>query len=118
MPLHSDASLLALEADGERAVVRILETHFDEAAAERVLSLIRKVNQPVLVLDFGGVTFLGSMEMAMLVRLNNGLATKGRRLEVVNLRPHIYEIFTVTGLNEVLDLRQQETAAPSVSGTS
>jgi anti-anti-sigma factor len=118
MPSHSDASSLALDADGDSAVVRILGTDFGEVTAERLLSLVGKVNQPVVTLDFGSVTFLGSMGMAMLVRLNKDLAAKGRRLAIVNVRPHIYEMFTVTGLDHVLDLRQREAAEPASSGTS
>jgi anti-anti-sigma factor len=105
--LSKDSSL-ALDVDGERAVVRILATEFDEAAAERLRSLVGKVSQPVLTLDFGGVNVLGSMGIAILVRLNKDLATKGRRLTIVNFRPYIYEMFTQTGLDKVLDVRQQE----------
>ncbi len=110
MSSHSDTSSLALDVDGDRAVVRILGTDFGEAAAERLRSLVGKVNQPVLALDFGNVTFLGSMGLATLVRLNRDLAAQGRRLAIVNLRPHVYEIFTLTGLHNVLDVRQQEAA--------
>jgi anti-anti-sigma factor len=107
----SDASSLTLDADGDRAVVRILATRFGETTAERVLSLAGKVSQPVVALDFGGVNFLGSMGMAILVRLNKDLAAQRRRLAIVNVRPHIHEMFTVTGLHEVLDVRQQEAAS-------
>jgi anti-anti-sigma factor len=108
----SDASSLALESDGDRAVARILTTQFDEAIAERLLLLVGKVSPPVLALDFGSVNSLGSMGMAILVRLQKDLAAQGRRLAIVNLRPHIYEMFMVTGLHKVLDVRQQEPETP------
>jgi anti-anti-sigma factor len=118
MPSHSDASSLALDAECDRAVVRILAVQFGEADAERLLSLLGKASQPVLALDFGSVAFLSSMGMASLVRLNKDLAAKGRRLAIVNLHPHIYEMFSVTGLHNVLDVRQQEEPEPASSGTS
>ena len=34
----------------------------------------------------------------------------GRRLAILNLQPHVYEVFSVTRLNTLFDVRQQEAA--------
>jgi anti-anti-sigma regulatory factor len=46
----------------------------------------------------------------MLLKLRKRLVESGRRLVLLNLQPHIYDIFSVTHLTTVLDVRQQEAA--------
>jgi anti-anti-sigma factor len=114
MPSSSNASSLDLDIDGDRAVVRIPTTHFGaldrEADDERLLSVLGQVEQSLLALDFGNVNFLTSLGLAVLVRLHKQLAANGRRLAVLNLQPHVYELFSVTRLDTVLDVRPQEAA--------
>jgi anti-anti-sigma factor len=114
MPSPNDTSSLDLDIDGDRAVVRIPATHFgavDGAADdERLLSLLGELAQTHLSLDFGNVTFLSSIGLALLLRLHKCRAESGRRLAVLNLQPHVYELFSVTRLNTVLDVCPQEAA--------
>jgi anti-anti-sigma factor len=114
MPSPSDASRLNLDIDGDRAVVRIPATRFGavdgETDDERMLSLLADLAPTHLALDFGNVTFLSSIGLAILVRLHKRRAAQGRRLAVLNLQPHLYELFSVTRLNTVLDVRPQQAA--------
>jgi anti-sigma B factor antagonist len=61
-------------------------------------------------LGFSNVTFLTSLGLAMLLTLRKRLAEGGRRLAILNLQPHVYEVFSVTRLNTLFDVRQQEAA--------
>jgi anti-sigma B factor antagonist len=58
-----------------------------------------------LVLDFGNVVYVAGRALGMLVGLHKKLLGAGRRLTVRNLHPQIYEVFVVTRLDKLLDLR-------------
>jgi anti-anti-sigma factor len=114
MASGADSSSLPVDIDGDCAVVRIPTGHFGTVdggpADEQLLALIVELQQNQLNLDFGNVTFLTSLGLAMLLVLKKRLAESGRRLAIVNLQPHVYEVFSVTRLDTVLDVRQQEAA--------
>ncbi len=109
MVSRSAATCLHIENHGDQAVVRIAATQFgsvdDEPTGESLISLLGGVNKPLLVLDFANVSFLSSIGLALLVRLHKSLVANGRRLSILNLQPHIYEVFNVTRLNTVLEVR-------------
>jgi anti-anti-sigma factor len=105
---------LDIDLHADRAVVRILAPHFGALDAqppdEELLSLLGEGGQTVLALDFGNVSFVSSDGLAILLRLHKRLSADGRRLAVFNLRPHVYEVFSVTHLDTVLDVRPLEAA--------
>ena len=114
MASRSAAGPLRIDIDGDRAVIRIPEDSFgapDGASADhRLLRLVEELDQPHLTLDFGAVDFLSSLGLATLLTVHKQLRARDGRLAVVNVRPHIYEIFAVTRLTTVLDVRGQEAA--------
>jgi anti-anti-sigma factor len=99
---------------GDTAVLRMPNADFGRIdrhpADERLLSGLVELEQRHISLDFGKVKFLTNLGLAMLVRCRKRLAERGRRLVILHLQPHIYELFTVTRLNSVLDVRQHEAA--------
>jgi anti-anti-sigma factor len=103
-----------LNIDGDQAIVRLPGAQFGtverQPADEHLLSFIAHLQQPQLILDFGNVKFLTSLGLAMLLTLRKRLAEGGRRLVLLNLQPHVYEVFSVTRLNTVFDVRQQAAA--------
>jgi anti-anti-sigma factor len=114
MSSRPETPSLDVSFEGDRAVVRMPAPHFGsveaEAADSRLLGLVGELEQTLLALDFGDVSFMSSLGLALLLTLHKRLAESGRRLAVVNLQPHIYEVFSVTRLDTVLDVRPQEAA--------
>jgi anti-anti-sigma factor len=114
MASRSLDSRLTIENHGDRAVARIADAQFgavgEEPAGDHLLSLLGDCGHPLLVLDFANVSYVSSIGLAALLRLRKQLATKGQRLAVLNVQPHVYEVFSVTRLDTVLDVRQQEAA--------
>jgi anti-anti-sigma factor len=84
-----------------------LEQQPDDA---QLLSNIGELQQQQLILDFSNVQFLTSHGLAMLLTLRKRLAKRGRRLVILGPQPHVYEVFSVTRLDTVFDVRQQEAA--------
>jgi anti-anti-sigma factor len=56
-------------------------------------------------LDFGNVCHVSSAALGTLVALHRGLLAAGRRLTIYDLSPEVYEVFAVTRLDRLLDLR-------------
>jgi anti-anti-sigma factor len=113
MSSRTDSSL-DFDIDGDQAVVRLPGAQFGTVDRQpedaRLLSSVVELQQRQLILDFGNVEFLTSLGLAMLLTLRKRLAEGGRRLALLNLQPDIYEVFSVTRLNTVFDVRQPEAA--------
>src|SRR5262249_6999982 len=81
----------------------------DEETIQRIydqlLGLADEPTESNLFLDFQSVGYLTSTALDALVSLHKRLLSKGRRLTVGNLDPQVYEVFAVTRLDELLDLR-------------
>ncbi len=58
-----------------------------------------------LVIDFGNVEYLTGRMLGILVSLHKRLLSRKRHLVLINLSPLVHEVFTVTKLDRVLDLR-------------
>jgi len=114
MASRSAAPSLHVDIDGDSAAVRIPATHFGTpdggSADQRLLRLVRELDQSLLTLDFGAAEFLSSLGLAALLTVHRHLRERGGRLAVVNVRPHVFEVFAVTRLTAVLDVREQEAA--------
>ena len=68
-----------------------------------------------LLLDFGNVEFITSVELGTLLTLNKTLRAGSGRLTLFNLSAQIYEVFSVTGLHRVLSICRRD-ALPSFAG--
>jgi anti-anti-sigma factor len=114
MASRADSSFLDLNIDGDKAVVRLRGAQFGTVEREpedaHLLASIVELRQRHLILDFSNVEYLTSLGLAMLLTLRKRLAEGGRRLAILNLQPHVYEVFSVTRLDTVFDVRQQEAA--------
>jgi len=115
MASRSAAGPLRIDIDGDRAVIRIPEDSFGApdgvSPDQRLLRLVDELDRPHLTLDFGAVDFLSSLGLATLLTVHKQLRARDGRLAVVNVRPHVYEVFAVTRVTTVLDVRGQEEAA-------
>jgi anti-sigma B factor antagonist len=58
-----------------------------------------------LVLDLTTVSFVPSLALGILVGVNKRLRQADRRLFLVGLKPDILEVFSVTGLLKMFDVR-------------
>jgi anti-sigma B factor antagonist len=73
-----------------------------------LLDLADELNKEFLILDFGNVEYLSSMALGTLIRLHKKLIAAGRHLRVVNLSREIFEVFRVTRLDKLLELKVKE----------
>ena len=114
-PLASVLSVLSVAEDGDRAAVRFAAgTALTEANAEavggRLAALAAAQPRPHLTLDLGGVTMLTSVVLAKLISLNGKVRAAGGRLTLTNPTPAVRQVFRVTRLDTLLDIRTASEA--------
>jgi anti-sigma B factor antagonist len=78
---------------------------------EQLLAIVEESSHRSVIIDFGKVDFVSCAALGMLVVLHKKLLGAGRRLTIRNLHPQIYEVFAVTPLEKLLDLRLAEPGA-------
>jgi anti-sigma B factor antagonist len=77
-----------------------------EVIGEQLSRLVEEKGRIRLVLDMGNVTYLTSSSLGMLLHLHRKLQSASGRLAISNVQPQIYEIFAVTNLVRLLDVRR------------
>ena len=89
--------------------------HFDETqaqpAGEQLLRLADAAGAGEVRLDFAAVEYVSSTGLGQLLVLHKRLRAAGGRLSLCNVRPAVYEVFAVTRLTGVFNVRPQEGAA-------
>jgi anti-sigma B factor antagonist len=69
-----------------------------------------------LVLDFKEVSYLASAGLRVLVSAQKKLSAREGALSLVNVRSEVMDVFEVTGLDEILDIQNIESAGDTVEG--
>jgi anti-sigma B factor antagonist len=64
-----------------------------------------------ILVDLDHVPTVSTPGLTMLLQLRKRVQAAGRRLRLDNLQPHIAEVFQVTGLDRVFDIRTPECSA-------
>ncbi len=101
---------------GDVSVVKFLDRKILEEAAIQELgaelfALVEVDNRKAILLDFDGVEFLSSAALGKLITFDRKLKTAKGRLKMCGVAPGILEVFQVTKLNKVFDIRTDATEA-------
>ncbi len=107
---------IQLNEVGEVSVVRFVDRKIlDEANIQELgTELFRLVEQDQrknLLLNFASVEFLSSAALGKLITLDKKVKAHGGRLKLSNIRPEIYEVFAITKLNKLFDIKDEEADA-------
>jgi anti-sigma B factor antagonist len=101
---------------GDVTVVKFLDKKIlDEANIQELglelFSLIEHDNRKSILLNFSDVEFLSSAALGKLITLDRKVKASKGRLKMSNIRPEIFEVFQITKLNKVFDIRNDEAEA-------
>ena len=86
------------------------ETSIQELGAE-LFSLIEQDERKKLVLNFTSVEFLSSAALGKLITLERKAKAHSGVLKLCHIRPEIYEVFAITKLNKLFDIKEDEADA-------
>ena len=101
---------------GDVTVVKFVDRKIlDEAGIQELgaelFGLVEHDNRRSIVLNFTNVDFLSSAALGKLITLDRKVKAAKGRLKMSNIRPEILEVFQVTKLNKVFDIRGEEAEA-------
>lgn len=112
----ADYRRLTVSENGVVTVVRFIDKKIlDESniqeMGEELFRLVEKENRKLMLLNFANVEFLSSAALGKLITLDKKVKAHGGRLKLSNIRPEIREVFTITRLDKLLDIKENETDA-------
>ncbi len=101
---------------GDVTVVKFVDKKIlDEASIQELgvelFGLVEQDNRKAILLNFANVEFLSSAALGKLITLDRKAKTHKGRLKLCEIRPEILEVFHITKLNKVFDIRKDESEA-------
>jgi anti-sigma B factor antagonist len=101
---------------GKVTVVRFIDRKILDAAniqelGEELFALVEKQNCENLLLNFTNVEFLSSAALNKLIILDKKVKAANGTLKLSNLRPEIHEVFVITRLTQLFDIKDDEADA-------
>ena len=101
---------------GDVTVVRfrdqkIVEDINIQELGQEMFRLVESDNRKKLLLNFSSVDFLSSAALGKLITLDKKMKAAGGTLKFSNIRPEIYEVFVITRLNRLFDIKDDEADA-------
>lgn len=107
---------LRLSEIGDVTVVEFVDRRIlDEASiqelGQELFALVEQDKRTKIILNFSAVEFLSSAALGKLITLNKKSHTAGAVLKLSNIRPEIYEVFAITKLNKLFDIKEDDTDA-------
>ncbi len=102
--------------DGGVSIVRFIDKKIVDSATieqlgEELNALVTSEKRNMLLLNFEGVEFMSSAALNKLISLNGKVKAAVGRLKLCCLRAEIKEVFTITRLDRVFDLRKTQEDA-------
>ena len=101
---------------GDVTVVRFVDRKIlDESniqdMGQELFQLVEEQKRNKILLNFTSVDFLSSAALGKLITLDKKVKSHGGKLKLSNIQPDIYEVFAITKLNKLFDIRDDEAAA-------
>jgi anti-sigma B factor antagonist len=90
---------------------RIVEDINIQELGEEMFRLVEVDGHDKLLLNFSAVGFLSSSALGKLITLDKKVKAHGGILKLSNIRPEIYEVFAITKLNRLFDIKNEEADA-------
>ena len=101
---------------GDVTVVRfrdqkIIEDINIQELGPELFRLVEVEGRQKLLLNFSAVDFLSSAALGKLITLDKKVKARKAALKLSNIRPEIYEVFAITKLNRLFDIKDDEADA-------
>ncbi len=90
---------------------KIIEDINIQEWGQELFHLVDVENRQKVLLNFAGVDFLSSAALGKLITLDKKVKARSGVLKLCNIRPEIYEVFAITKLNRLFDIRDEESEA-------
>lgn len=90
---------------------KILDESNIQLIGSQMFGLVEQDGRKKIVLDFSNVEYLSSAALGKLITMDKKVKAAGGKLRLCCIRPDIYEVFTITKLNKIFDIRDTQEQA-------
>lgn len=90
---------------------KIIEDINIQELGQEMFRLVEVDGRDRVLLDFSSVEFLSSAALGKLITLDKKMKAHGGVLKLSSIRPEIYEVFAITKLTRLFDIRKDEADA-------
>jgi anti-sigma B factor antagonist len=110
---------IKVDESGPVSVVTFADSKIiDEAEiqelGQELYDLVERDNRKKIVLNFGNVEFLSSAALGKLIGFDKRVKQHSAELILTNIRPEIYEVFAITKLTKLFQIKDDEADALAV----
>ena len=86
----------------------VISGRLDAANAENALNFLNGVAESC-VIDMGALEYISSAGLGVLLRTHKRIMAGGSGLKLVNVSPHIRDIFTYSGFDKLFEIETSPT---------
>jgi len=90
---------------------KILEELSITEIGDELSQIVSNTKGVRLLVSFKGVEHLSSAALGMLIKLNKQVSEVKGKLKLSDISPQIYEVFKITRLNKLFDIKETADAA-------
>ena len=90
---------------------KILDEGNIQIIGNQLFGMVDTDGRKKIVLDFINVEYLSSAALGKLITLDKKVKAAKGKLRLCNIRPDIYEVFAITRLNKLFDIKENQEKA-------
>ncbi len=90
---------------------KILDESNIQIIGNQLFGLVDEDGRKKIVLDFTNVEYLSSAALGKLITMDKKVKAAKGKLRLCCIRPEIYEVFEITRLNKIFDIRNTQEEA-------
>ena len=84
----------------------VMRGRLDASRVARAAEVLDGVDRPSVV-DLAGLDYISSMGLGLLIRTQKRLVSAGGAgLSLVNVTPHVHDVFRYAGFHQIFDIRK------------
>ncbi len=90
---------------------KILDETNIQIIGNQLFGLVDEDGRQKIILDFANVEYLSSAALGKLITMDKKVKGARGKLRLCSIRPEIYEVFAITKLNKLFDIREDPDKA-------
>jgi len=93
---------------------KIIDEEEIQELGQELYALVERDGHKKIILNFSAVEFLSSAALGKLIGFEKRVKQNSAELILTNIRPEIYEVFAITKLTKLFDIKDDEADALAV----
>ena len=93
---------------------KIIDPEAIQELGQELFDLIEHDDRDKLVLNFSNVEFLSSAALGKLITFEKKVKKKGANLILTDISPEIFQVFTITNLDKLFQIKDSEADALAI----